>query len=209
VLCHGLSSNSDGARLEILWELNGNPTARSFDGQIDLVLAPDTDTIEHPADRVSGEPVPEPTEDVPHPAEEYTNPTVDPNDPNVWQTKLEDLIMDAYASSARATTDVPARKGRFIVETTPWGLIQRPDYVSVLYQVGDATPLRVTSAVAATIISMPKDALFLLGINAETQKIGINGVQEVNVANTLASYLMKGIFYIHEKAFGWVFGKFW
>lgn len=203
-----LFSNSDGARLEILWELVGNPV-RSADGQVELILAPDT--IEHPADRVPGGPVPEPTEDVPHPAEEYANPltTVDPDDPNILKTKLEGLTKDAYASSARATADVPVRKGRFIVETSRWGLIQRPDYVYVLYQVGDATPLRVSSTVAATIISMPKDALFVIGINAATQQVGINGVQQVDVANTLASYLIKGIFFVHEKAFGWVFGKFW
>ena len=161
------------------------------------------DTIEHPADRVPGEAT-EPTEDTPEPTEGEPNPPVDPNDPAVWQTKLEDLTDE---SPARA--DEPVRTGRFIVETTKWGLVQRPDYVSVLYQVGSATPLRVISSVAATIISMPKDALFVIGINTTTQQIGINGVQDTNVANSLTSYLIQGIFYIHEKAFGWVFGKFW
>jgi hypothetical protein len=153
-----------------------------------MVIAPDT--IKHPADR---DPVPEPPN-----GEEL----VDPNDPAVWQTKLEDLTDE---SAARA--DVSVRTGRFIVETTKWGAIQRPDYVNVIYQVGSATPLRVVSSVAATIISMPKDALFVIGINTTSQQIGINGVQETNVANTLASYLIQGIFYIHERAFGWVKGQ--
>lgn len=149
------------------------------------------DTVEHPADSVE-----------PEPARDASDPPVDPNDPSSWQTKLEDLT-----DLSRA--DQPVRTGRFLVETTKWGLIQRPDYVNVLYQVGGATPERVISKVAATIISMPKDALFVIGINATTQKIGINGVQEVNVANTLTSYLIQGIFKVHEKAFGWVFGRFW
>ncbi|KAF9029630.1 hypothetical protein BDZ89DRAFT_1132883 [Hymenopellis radicata] len=68
----------------------------------------------------------------------------------------------------------PARSGRFIVETTEWGLIQRPDYVSVVHQVGSATPLRVVSKVAATIIDQPGDALFVIGVNTNTQEIGIN-----------------------------------
>ena len=187
-----LSSNSLGARLEILWELVGTPT-RSLSGGIEMDVAPDT--VEHPADKPPGEDEPESTRD-------ESEPPVDPNDPNVWQTKLEDLT-----DLTRA--DEPVRTGRFLVETTKWGLIERPDYVSVLYQVGSATPERVISKVAATIISMPKDALFVIGINTTTQQIGINGVQEVNVANTLTSYVIQGIFYIHEKAFGWVFGKFW
>lgn len=112
-------------------------------------------------------------------------------------------------SDPESRADEPARTGRFIVETTKWGLVQRPDYVSVLYQVGSATPLRVVSGVAATIISMPEDALFVIGVNTNTQEIGINGVQKRDVANTLVSYLVQGIFYAHEKAFGWVFGKFW
>ncbi|KAF8800964.1 hypothetical protein BYT27DRAFT_7148168 [Phlegmacium glaucopus] len=191
---HAFPTNSLGARLEILWELVGTPT-RSQSGGVEMDVAPDT--VDHPADRVLGEDAPEPTEG-------ESEPPVDPNDPAVWQTKLEDLTDE---SPARA--DEPVRTGRLIVETTKWGLIQRPDYVSVVYQVGSATPLRVVSSVAATIISMPKDALFVIGINTETQQIGINGVQETNIANTLTSYMIQGIFYIHEKAFGWVFGKFW
>jgi hypothetical protein len=165
-----------------------------------MVIAPDD--IEHPADR-DPETEPPEGEETETPEGEEFEPPVDPNDPAVWQTKLEDLTDE---SAARA--DVPVRTGRFIVETTKWGAIQRPDYVNVLYQVGSATPLRVVSSVAATIISMPKDALFVIGVNTTTQQIGINGVQETNVANTLTSYLIQGIFYIHEKAFGWVKGQF-
>ena len=194
-----LFSYSLGARLEILWELVGTPT-RSVSGGVGMDVAPDT--VEHPRERVPGDDVPEPTDDVPDPTRNESKPPVDPNDPDVWQTKLEDLT----DSSARA--DVSVRTGRFIVETTEWGAIQRPDFVSVLYQVGSETPLRVISSVSATIISMPKDALFVIGINTTSQKIGINGVQDVNVANTLTSYLIQGIFYLHEKAFGWVFGRF-
>jgi len=156
-----------------------------------------SDDIEHPAERGADDPAPadDPTGE--------REPPVDPNDPANWQTKLEDL------TRPEGRADGPVRSGRFIVETTKWGLVQRPDYVSVVYQVGSETPLRVVSGVAATIISMPKDALFVIGINTSTQQIGINGVQELNVANTLVSNLIAGIFYIHEKAFGWVFGKFW
>lgn len=219
---HAFPTNSLGARLEILWELVGTPT-RSRSGGVEMDVA--SDDVEHPGESIPGQDVPKPSEnesephvvsdavehpgesipgqDVSRPSENESEPPVDPNDPDAWQTKLADLT----GSSARSNE--PVRTGRFIVETTKWGIVQRPDYVSVVYQVGSATPERVVSSVSATIISMPKDALFVIGINSGSQQIGINGVQDVNVANTLTSYVIQGIFFIHEKAFGWVFGKFW
>ncbi|KAF3232309.1 hypothetical protein TWF191_000081 [Orbilia oligospora] len=191
-----------GARLEILWKLEGTATrvaARSGDsddGAVAYVTVPSGEEVEHPALK--------PADAEPEPRGADEKPPVDPNDPASWQTKL-----DALPPLPQLRAAEPARTGRFIVETTEWGIVQRPDYVSVLYQVGSATPLRVVSKVAATIIDMPDDALFVIGVNTKTQEIGINGVQQKDVANTLVSYLMQGIFYVHEKAFGWVFGKFW
>ncbi|KAF3182047.1 hypothetical protein TWF225_006542 [Orbilia oligospora] len=200
---HAFPSNSLGARLEILWKLEGTATrvaARSSDsdddGGVAYVTVPPGEEVEHPALK--------PADAEPEPRGADEDPPVDPNDPASWQTKL-----DALPPLPQPRAGEPARTGRFIVETTKWGLIQRPDYVSVLYQVGSATPLRVVSGVAATIIDMPDDALFVIGVNTKTQEIGINGVQRKDVANTLASYLIQGIFYVHEKAFGWVMGKFW
>ncbi|KAG6842791.1 hypothetical protein H0H93_003386, partial [Arthromyces matolae] len=137
---------------------------------------------------------PEPKE--PH----HPPPTVDPNDPSVWPTNPITLTIDERDGVTAANQ--PTRNGRLIVETTRWGLIQRPDYVSVLYQVGAETPLRITSRVAATIISQPHDALFLVGTNGQEQRIGINATQDRNVANTIASNILRGIFYVHERAFG-------
>ncbi|KAG6844872.1 hypothetical protein H0H87_002817 [Tephrocybe sp. NHM501043] len=183
------SSNSAGARLEILWELTssttrepGDPDPDENDGQPEH---------EHPPEK---------------PDDEQDKPTIDPKDPSNWPTDPLTLTIDGRDGVARAGT--ATRNGRLIVETTWWGLIQRPDYVSVLYQVGAETPLRIESKVAATIISQPKDALFIVGVNKEDEKIAINATQDTDVSNTIASAALKGIFYIHEKAFGWVFGKF-
>ncbi|KAF8987504.1 hypothetical protein BDZ89DRAFT_1202401 [Hymenopellis radicata] len=180
---HAFPSNSLGARLEILWKLTGTPTGRLGDADSKVTTDPANDTGSDPGDQAP--------------------PTVDPNDPDVWATKLDQL------GAADPRAEEPARSGRLIIETTEWGLIQRPDYVAVVYQVGSATPLRVVSKVAATIIDQPDDALFVIGVNSNTQEIGINGVQDKAVSDTLVSYLIQGIFYVHEKAFGWVFGKFW
>ncbi|RXW24251.1 hypothetical protein EST38_g1613 [Candolleomyces aberdarensis] len=132
-----------------------------------------------------------------------------PAEPSCWATKLNDLPPIPVATEARAAAGGPFASGRFIVETTDWGLVQRPDYASVVYQVNNETPLRVVSSISATIIGMPKDALFVIGANPSTQRVGINGMQDKAVASTLVEYLMQGIFYAHEKAFGWVIGKFW
>ncbi|KAF9041881.1 hypothetical protein BDZ89DRAFT_1128578 [Hymenopellis radicata] len=188
---HAFPSNSLGARLEILWKLTGTPTARVGDADFEVTTDPANDTVVHPPLKPEGC---DPGDQAP--------PTVDPNDPDVWATKLDQL-------GSADPREEPARSGRFIVETTEWGLIQRPDYVSVVYQVGSATPLRVVSKVAATIIDQPEDALFVIGVNTDTQEIGINGMQDKAVSDTLVSYLIQGIFFAHEKAFGWVFGKFW
>ena len=167
-------------------------SARSGDGDhggVAYVTVPPGEEVEHPALK--------PADAEPEPRGADEDPPVDPNDPASWQTKL-----DALPPLPQPRAGEPARTGRFIVETTKWGIVQRPDYVSVLYQVGSATPLRVVSGVAATIISMPEDALFVIGVTTSNQEIGINGVQKRDVANTLVSYLIKGIFYAHEKAFG-------
>lgn len=126
-------------------------------------------------------------------------PTVDPNDP---ASLTKDSMAGAVADSQ------PTRSGRLLVETTPWGLVERPDYSSVLYQVGAETPSEIKSSVPDTIIGEPKDALFVIGVNQETQEIAINATHDTDVANTLVSYLLEGIFFVHEKAFGWVIGQF-
>lgn len=179
-------SSSLGARLEILWELTGTAT-RNADGSVIMENSPND--VEHPAAKVLDTASDDPT------------PTVDPNNPDSWATKLDGLLAPIQATAANTQT------GRFIIETTQWGTIQRPDYCAVLYQVGSATPLRVVSAVPASVIGMPMDALFVIGVNVADQKIGINAVQDRAVANTLISHLISGIFYIHEKAFGWVFKR--
>ncbi|KAF9005745.1 hypothetical protein BDZ89DRAFT_1049040 [Hymenopellis radicata] len=109
-------SNSLGARLEILWELTGTPSATSGDTE-----------VEHPPAKPEGA------------DSDQAPPTTDPNNPDSWPTKLDQL-------GSADPREAPARSGRFIVETTEWGLIQRPDYV--------CTKLAVT----ATIIDMPMDA---------------------------------------------------
>ncbi|KAG6900557.1 hypothetical protein C0993_008711 [Termitomyces sp. T159_Od127] len=186
---HAFPINSDGARLEILWELTDNATNAPLVSNTDQAV--DQANYEHP-----------PLADQPkEPA-----PTIDPKDPTRWPTRPAALTIDARA--AASVSGQPTRTGRLLVETTYWGLIQRPDYVSVLYQVGSETPLRITSEVAATIISQPQDALFLIGVNKEDQRIAINATQDTDVANVIASSLLEGIFYVHEKAFGWVFGNF-
>ncbi len=171
--------------------MTGTPTGRVGDADFEVTTDPANDTVVHPPLKPEGS---DPGDQAP--------PTVDPNDPDTWATKLDQV-------GSADPREEPVRSGRFIVETTKWGLIQRPDYVAVVYQVGSATPLRVVSKVAATIIDQPDDALFVIGVNSNTQEIGINGVQDKAVSDTLVSYLIKGIFYVHEKAFGWVFGKFW
>ncbi|KAF9013844.1 hypothetical protein BDZ89DRAFT_457046 [Hymenopellis radicata] len=174
---HAFPSNSLGARLEILWKLTGTPTGRVGDADSEVTTDPANDTVVHPPLKPEGS---DPGDQAP--------PTVDPNDPDVWATQLDQL------GPADPRAEEPARSGRFIVETTEWGLIQRPDYVAVVYQVGSATPLRVVSKVAATIIDQPEDALFVIGVNTNTQEIGINGVQDKVVSDTLVSYLIQGIF---------------
>lgn len=99
--------------------------------------------------------------------------------------------------------------GRILVETTDWGYVERPDYVYVFYQIADKTPNRVISKIASTIIDMPEDALFVIGLgkNGNNNELGINATQDTDVANNMASYALKGISWAHKKAFGWIFGK--
>lgn len=177
-------SNSDGTRLEILWELTNNAT-----NPYNLGTSKVDSTFDHS-----------------HPLklDKHTEPapTVDPNDLASWPTKPVTLTIDSRVGAFVA--DQPTRSGRLLVETTWWGIIQRPDYVSVLYQVGSETPLRITSSVSDTIFSQPEDALFVIGVDEQDQKIAINATQDTDVANVLASSLIQGIFYVHGKAFRWV-----
>ncbi|RXW24256.1 hypothetical protein EST38_g1609 [Candolleomyces aberdarensis] len=169
-----------GARLEILWELSGTPAGSNARGAFLVETSPDTVDHPGPAPAVSG-------------ADEVA-PTVDPNDENSWATKLNDLPPVPATTDARAAAGGPFATGRFIVETTEWGLVERPDYASVVYQVNNQTPLRVVSAISGTILGMPKDAIFVIGANPTTQEVGIDGTQDKAVASTLVEYLVKGIF---------------
>ncbi|KAG9119911.1 hypothetical protein FRC07_004837 [Ceratobasidium sp. 392] len=96
---------------------------------------------------------------------------------------------------------------RLIVETTDWGLIERPDYVYVWYQVHNETPQRMFYKLSSAILDMPPPALIVIAANERENKLGISGTYASDVANQLASYAVKGIFWAHEKAFNWVFGK--
>ncbi|KAL0562352.1 hypothetical protein V5O48_019735, partial [Marasmius crinis-equi] len=49
----------------------------------------------------------------------------------------------------------------------------------------------------------PDDSLFVIGYDAEKKEIGINGTTKMDVANTLASYAMRGILWVHKEAAGW------
>lgn len=175
-----------------MWEFNGTATRsgnETFSYDVSPVEANVPDEIAQAREEYIPAVVQEGASDAP------VEPPVDPNDPESWTTKLNTLEPVAFATTASTT-------GRLIVETTKWGLIQRPDYCAVVYQIGSETPLRVVSGVPSNIIGNPEHALFVIGAN--NQQIAINATQKIDVATTLVGYLIHGIFAIHEKAIGWV-----
>ncbi|KAG9218439.1 hypothetical protein CCMSSC00406_0007960 [Pleurotus cornucopiae] len=171
---HSFPVNSLGAHLEIVWELKSNSTLHR-----DAALSAEDEVKSTTATEEAGYPAADPNNPASgkHPVVEVAKQstlesshvaafdTVDPNDPASWPTKLDAIgalpEVDEGAGNSRCGAQI--HRGCFIVETTKWGAITRPDYASVVYQIGDATPLWAVSGIPGPIIGMPDDALFIIG----------------------------------------------
>ncbi|KAG9092013.1 hypothetical protein FRC07_011741 [Ceratobasidium sp. 392] len=194
---HPFPSNSPGARLEIRFQLEGTPSTHAASIGAPKINADQTPQAN--VEEVSAIPkdsmgpnevaVPDVEKDVDLPFMEGMFQPTDPSD-----------IADAKASA-------DSKICRLVVETTDWGLIERPDYVYVWYQVHNETPQRMFYKLSPTILNMPPPALIVIAANERENKLSISGTYAPDVANQLASYAVKGIFWAHKKAFDWVFGK--
>ena len=56
-------------------------------------------------------------------------------------------------------------------------------------------------------LQSPKDVSFVVGVDPKRKVVGINAGVEANVVKDLVGWALKGIFFVHEKAVGWVVGK--
>ena len=101
--------------------------------------------------------------------------------------------------------DLSNTHGFVTISSTEWGLSSRPDYCNVTYQVMDQPPRNLANMLPA--LQSPKDVSFVVGADPKEDKIGVNATIDSNVTKELIEYALKGIFYAHEKAAGWVIGK--
>ncbi|TBU24727.1 hypothetical protein BD311DRAFT_741646 [Dichomitus squalens] len=199
---HPFPINSPGARLEIIFKLTGTPTraldeaaAEKFiaDGRVENHLLEETVTDETVTEMG---PIPADLPAATRTVEDWPAPSA---------------AFDIKADDEGTTRAVSSQDqfGRIIVGTTKWGLVQRPDYAVTYYQWSDTTPISLSSAIPATIIGMPDPAHVVVGFDADKREIGINATTSTDVANTMASYAMRGILWANEKAAGWVLKFFW
>ena len=69
----------------------------------------------------------------------------------------------------------------------------------------DQSPRNLTNPLPA--LQSPKEVSLVMCASPKEDKVGINGTIDPNVTKDLIGYALKGIFYAHEKAAGWVIGK--
>lgn len=100
--------------------------------------------------------------------------------------------------------DLGSTEGFITISTTDWGSFARPDYCNVTYQVQRQSPRNLSNAVPAG--QSPRDAAFVFAANADEGKVGVNVAVDDDVTKTLIEYALKGVFWGHEKAVGWVIG---
>lgn len=123
---------------------------------------------------------------------------IEMRDAEDWPPPSADFGLRATeADGTRAPASSGETLGRIIVGTTDWGVIQR---------------ISLSASIPATDVGMPNPAHVIIGYNPVTRQIGVNATLERDVANTVASSALQGIFLVHEKAAGWIFrllNPFW
>ncbi|MCJ1401217.1 hypothetical protein MMC11_004429 [Xylographa trunciseda] len=100
--------------------------------------------------------------------------------------------------------DLSNTEGKITISTTDWSLASRPDYCNVTYQIQQQSPRNLSNSVP--VGQSPRDVAFVFGANADESKVGVNVAVDDDVTKTLIEYALKGIFWGHEKAVGWVIG---
>ena len=102
------------------------------------------------------------------------------------------------------TVDLSDTEGKITISTTDWSTIARPDYCNVTYQIQQQSPRNLANSVPNG--QSPPDVAFVFAANADESKVGANAAVDKDVTKTLIEYALKGIFWGHEKAVGWVIG---
>lgn len=103
--------------------------------------------------------------------------------------------------------DVPIEQaGRVTVSSDEWGGFfsgySRPDNCYVTYQLSDSSPQ--TRANEVLQLQSPNNVNLVFATDGE--KLGMNATVNNDVVKQIAGYALKGIFFAHEQAVGWVFG---
>ena len=100
--------------------------------------------------------------------------------------------------------DLSGTKGVITVSSTEWG-VSRPDYCNISYQVMELPPHKLANPLPA--LQAPKDVSFIFAANPNDHQVGVNASVDPDAIKDLIEHALKGIFFAHDKAAGWVIGK--
>lgn len=100
---------------------------------------------------------------------------------------------------------VKGREAFITVSTDDWGSWARPDFAIVSYYLPGVPAKTLLNKVPAW--QTPKDVSFVVAVNPKKRVVGMNASVEPNVVKDLVGWALKGVFFAHEKAVGWVVGK--
>ena len=100
---------------------------------------------------------------------------------------------------------VKGREAFITVSTDDWGSWARPDFAIVSYYLPGVPAKTLLNKVPAW--QSPKDVSFVVAVSPKKRVVGMNASVEPNVVKDLVGWALKGVFFVHEKAVGWVVGK--
>ena len=112
--------------------------------------------------------------------------------------------LQGTASISGHNMDLSGAKGFITVSSTEWG-VSRPDYCNVTYQIMGLPPRNVSNPLP--VLQSPKDVSFIFAANPNDNQVGVNASIDPDAIKDMIGYALKGIFFAHEKAAGWVIGK--
>ncbi|KAG8858560.1 hypothetical protein FRB96_005232 [Tulasnella sp. 330] len=95
--------------------------------------------------------------------------------------------------------------GFITVSSSNWPYLGRPDFCNITYQLVDTAPLNLPNQIPTLVT--PDGAILVFGIDPSVGKLGMNASVDSDAIKSIIELALKGIFLVHEKAIGWVFGK--
>ena len=73
------------------------------------------------------------------------------------------------------------------------------------YQILSLPPRNLPNPIP--VLQAPKDVTFVFGANPKQDQVGVDATIDPDATKDLIAWALKGIFFTHEKAAGWVVGK--